>query len=443
MKPPAAKGFTLLETAAVIAIIFILVGILIPLLSGLLEVDQSVKAYDELKRVYTAIVGTPGTANYGYLGDVGDYPTSLMDLVRDPGDVDGWNGPYLTDVVVENGMLLDAFGTPIEFFFAESDLAEAEKMAVISKGPDRESSNTSVTPNDWTTYAGLPSPADSSYGSTAGNTDNIVYPRLTENLGMLSYNSVGQLNLNILNYDNNSKVAQYVPACPNMFEIKVTSVTRPNDTFGGPATDSTPVYSPGGASFDLMQGAYRVQVRQRFSPNVVVSDEVLGIVPGANLTRTYQLPGPDSSLTSSYDLFLGNNSSDNLTIYSGAAVAGTAAAMSFSDTITINGCSQMTVRKDANGGLVDTFVMPIGLAFYLRTLDTTTFTYTVTNNGDMYRYLFVYVNDLLAGEVSGWGTAKVKQFKGLKSGDQLLIKDQTGFAPDPAVTISMDDGIAY
>ena len=83
--PLSIRGFTLLEVAIVLVIIAIIAGLLTPLVSSLVYVQRSTGAYDEMGRVYSAIVGNPSQGYYGYLGDVGDYPTSLMDLVESPG----------------------------------------------------------------------------------------------------------------------------------------------------------------------------------------------------------------------------------------------------------------------------------------------------------------------------------------------------------------------
>src|SRR5262245_18129777 len=114
MRHTSPHGFSLVEVAIVVAIIAIIAALMAPLLAGLVNSDRSTKAYDDLRRIYIGIVGTPSSGNFGYLGDVGAYPASLVDLVRDPG-VAGWNGPYVSDVSVESDQILDAFGVPIDF----------------------------------------------------------------------------------------------------------------------------------------------------------------------------------------------------------------------------------------------------------------------------------------------------------------------------------------
>ena len=67
----------------------------------LFQQKKAQKASDEAARIYAAIVGAPASGNYGYLGDVGRYPASIMDLLSSPG-LEGWNGPYLRGGVVPN-----------------------------------------------------------------------------------------------------------------------------------------------------------------------------------------------------------------------------------------------------------------------------------------------------------------------------------------------------
>jgi prepilin-type N-terminal cleavage/methylation domain-containing protein len=187
------RGFSLLEIGVVIVIILILAAMLAPIMGGLVDVDRSTKASAELERIYRAIVGNPAAGNFGYLGDVGDYPTSLIDLVQDNG-LDGWDGPYLTDVYVENGIVYDSLGSPIEYYHEAFDTGVNDLLAIISKGPDRVSTNLQENPNlsPWSALAGL-LPTSAAYFMDSQNLDNLEYPRFSDNAGLARYNSVGTL----------------------------------------------------------------------------------------------------------------------------------------------------------------------------------------------------------------------------------------------------------
>lgn len=422
--------------AIAMGVIAILAALMIPLLSQLTAGSRALKANDEAARVYMAIVGNPAVGSYGYLGDVGRYPSSIMDLVRNPG-LEGWNGPYLSGISIVGTVVVDPFGSAFEYYNAVDPGSVSDVLAIISKGPDQSSTNTSLTPNVASTYAGAPLPSSGTYSTTAPNPDNIEYPRFTNNADALYYNNVGTLNLTIVNFDNNPAVSALVPACPNMFEIKVTSSPRSTDTWGTAIAASTPAYTPGGASFDLIQGIYKVQVRLGTTPYPVYFDDTVVIPGGGSQSRSIQVPGPDSSTTGFYTLSVINSLSSNITVYSGGTSIGTAAASGGTLAAAVRGCSQMTVRDSTTNEVLDGFVMPIGIATYTKRYSTTTYTYTLTNNQDDYRYLFVYLNNLLIGEVSGWGNKKVKAFGSLKNGDQVTIKDQSGTeAPLSPITIS-------
>src|SRR5437016_5530689 len=104
-----ASGFTLIEIATSLIILAVLAAALVPLATSLMDGMRATTADSDLAKVYTAIVGDPKQNTYGYLGDVGCYPASLLDLVQQPGSFAsgcssaGWNGPYLTDVQIDSG----------------------------------------------------------------------------------------------------------------------------------------------------------------------------------------------------------------------------------------------------------------------------------------------------------------------------------------------------
>src|SRR5437762_392247 len=161
MKHPSS-GFTLLEIAMILIVLSILATALVPLASGLNDVKRANGEADELRQTYEGIVGDPDSNTFGYLGDVGDYPASLSDLVQQPAsNPPGWNGPYITNVRIENGILYDQFGGAIEYFQPILPLPPAvrtDQLALISKGPDRTSTNTASNPNQKSSFVGtLPS----------------------------------------------------------------------------------------------------------------------------------------------------------------------------------------------------------------------------------------------------------------------------------------------
>jgi type II secretory pathway pseudopilin PulG len=423
------RGFTLVEAAITLIVVALLITAAVPLVSFVINSEKSVETAGNLARIYTAIVGTPATGNFGYLGDVGEYPTTLMDLIRSPGS-EGWNGPYLSDVYSDGSAVTDPYGTALEYFYSKDldpiDEIDPDYLAIIAKGPDRSSTNTSVTPNSWSTFVGI-LPSSPAYETGTGNEDNIVFPRFTGDAALAQYNNVGQLNLSIFNWDHNPAVSLNVPGCPNRYEVKVTSLTRPTDTWGTASAGTTPTYSPGGATFDLIQGIYKLQIRSATTPNAVYFDDTVSIMPGATQVRTVNLQdGPNSSTTPNYVLNVKNNLADSVTVYTFNTLLETVISGATSSDLLIRGCAPVTVRDTATNQVIDSFAMPIGINRVNKVYSTDNNTYKVTNNSGSHRYLFIYRNDLLIGEVSGWGKLKSRTFDNFKNGDRLIIKNQSG-----------------
>jgi hypothetical protein len=139
----SAAGASLLEIVLILTVIAVMATLFVPLASGLVDVQRANGESYELKAIYTAIVGDRTLNTFGYLGDVGAYPTSLLDLVQLPAsNPAGWNGPYLTNARIDNGVLYDQFGGAIEYFQPALPTPPAvgtDQLGLISRGPDRGS----------------------------------------------------------------------------------------------------------------------------------------------------------------------------------------------------------------------------------------------------------------------------------------------------------------
>src|SRR5437773_3846805 len=153
-----------------------------------------------LATVYRAIVGDSSTDTFGYLGDVGDYPTTLRDLVESPG-VTGWNGPYLSKDFLSGSTVNDSFGSPMEYYLKLVS-GSTDELAILSKGPDHDSSNTASNANDRTQISS-PYPSDgATYTSASGNADNRAYPDFSLSpLTAVDYQNVGTLDYDLVNKD--------------------------------------------------------------------------------------------------------------------------------------------------------------------------------------------------------------------------------------------------
>lgn len=109
-------GFTLIEVLLVVAILGVLATVVVVNVSGRRE-PAMIKAT-------RASIAAVATAVDLYEVDTGRRPSSMQDLLRDPG-APNWNGPY-----IRGGQPLDAWGTPLEYRISSGN------YVVVSAGPD-------------------------------------------------------------------------------------------------------------------------------------------------------------------------------------------------------------------------------------------------------------------------------------------------------------------
>jgi type II secretory pathway pseudopilin PulG len=134
------KAFTLLEIVIILAMLAIIAGSMVPLLIKSVETDREKITLERMRAINEAIMGNQRLGSFGYIGDVGDMPPSLNDLITKPGGVSafafytnnvgyGWRGPYLD---VEFQSLKDGWGNDFKFSTADG-LPEGQ---IKSSGPD-------------------------------------------------------------------------------------------------------------------------------------------------------------------------------------------------------------------------------------------------------------------------------------------------------------------
>ena len=100
--PGTHAGFTLVELLLVLVILAIIAGLVLPSIIGQAEGAKVRAASSSISRLSMSV-------ETFYL-DTGTTPDNLADLVEEPGDVTGWNGPY-----VKRSLLKDPWGKDYEY----------------------------------------------------------------------------------------------------------------------------------------------------------------------------------------------------------------------------------------------------------------------------------------------------------------------------------------
>ena len=115
------RGFTILE----IVIVFILLaGIMAFVGPKIFEKMGQAKSQEQRIRTQTLV----GNIEM-YRLEVGKYPDSLQSLVKQPGGVDKWNGPYAKDADLK-----DAWGNDYRYTFP----GQAKPFDLVSLGADNK-----------------------------------------------------------------------------------------------------------------------------------------------------------------------------------------------------------------------------------------------------------------------------------------------------------------
>ena len=117
------NGFGLIELTVVIIIISVLLGIAMQSMLAIMEDTRQVKTEREMEMLVQAITGNPDITNngqrsdFGYIGDIGAFPSNLQALYENPGSYDTWNGPYVETGFTQDstGFKTDEWGTAYDY----------------------------------------------------------------------------------------------------------------------------------------------------------------------------------------------------------------------------------------------------------------------------------------------------------------------------------------
>ncbi len=113
------KGFTLIQLVVIIVTISIAASVGLKVLSQGNQEARKLETLRKIEEIRKAISGDPSVANqtdFGFVGDMGRLPTSLDELINDPGD-GNWNGPYIDNAFEEDlsNLLVDGWNFPLEY----------------------------------------------------------------------------------------------------------------------------------------------------------------------------------------------------------------------------------------------------------------------------------------------------------------------------------------
>ncbi|KAA3631980.1 MAG: prepilin-type N-terminal cleavage/methylation domain-containing protein [Calditrichaeota bacterium] len=115
------NGYSLFEMVVVIIVLAVLVTVAFRYMQPNIDIAKTEETKQELKQIAYAIAGNPelvsggSRTDFGYVGDNGSLPSSLADLVTNPG-MGTWDGPYIEDdfytasASIESEYLRDGWG---------------------------------------------------------------------------------------------------------------------------------------------------------------------------------------------------------------------------------------------------------------------------------------------------------------------------------------------
>jgi general secretion pathway protein G len=113
------SGFSLIEIVVVIVVLGIVAGIAMQSMTATIDDIRLVETEREMEMLAKAIVGDPSIrtagarSDFGYVGDVGQFPPNLQALYQNPGGYTTWDGPYIPPGFTQDNTSfnIDAWGS--------------------------------------------------------------------------------------------------------------------------------------------------------------------------------------------------------------------------------------------------------------------------------------------------------------------------------------------
>lgn len=177
-------GFTLIEVLMTIVVIGILATVALRSLQSGIDQSRFRETQEEMDELIFAIHGNPGLyanglrSDFGYVGDVGAVPSTLDNLMTNPGSYATWRGPYLGRRFTQDadGYKRDAWGNLYTFSSGITIASTGGGSTPMTKSAAALVTDLTSTPvtGTITDAAGNP-PGDSSVAITV----RITYPNGT------------------------------------------------------------------------------------------------------------------------------------------------------------------------------------------------------------------------------------------------------------------------
>ena len=139
---PGRQGFTLIEIMVSVAILSIMAGLMVPMVYRVWESNEKSETRAKMAELKRAMVGDQRLVqngirmHYGFVGDNGDLPLTITDLVSDSGSFANWRGPYLVGAFDPSDYFRDAWGRNL--IFTRHAFVDGKSVVgrLASLGPD-------------------------------------------------------------------------------------------------------------------------------------------------------------------------------------------------------------------------------------------------------------------------------------------------------------------
>jgi prepilin-type N-terminal cleavage/methylation domain-containing protein len=129
------SGFSLIEILVAVAILALLAGATAPLVVRNMTAARRAETTERLRRLVDGMVGDPAAGRYGYLGDMGNLPPALGDLlirgtqpafgISPYGYGAGWSGPYVQQTQALADLTQDAWGVALQYAAGAAQVTSA------------------------------------------------------------------------------------------------------------------------------------------------------------------------------------------------------------------------------------------------------------------------------------------------------------------------------